>query len=204
MDGQGVRDPAWKGCATGTWLWPLPTSCCDGSDGTICPVCEQITLKTKSRDKRGLTATLLRRHSWHAPSFRIRAALSRCTHDNGPVRRRLGRRIGATSLPSLTENTPWVAKLGEFGSALYAVAADSVEISVASDDATVALVDVEDEVSFLMGTGLAFRSGSGPWLPWVPFGAWPAWWFGAGTGVWDRCVWWFGVASAAGGCCCPA
>jgi hypothetical protein len=72
-----------------------------------------------------LTATLLRRQSLHAPSFRIKAARSLDCWDKGPVRLLLVRRLLETSVPSLREKIDWCS-VGEV-SELYDVLVVSVE-----------------------------------------------------------------------------
>ncbi len=93
-----------------------------------------------------LTATLRRRQSAHAPSFRIKAARSLDCWDRGPVRLLLVRRVLETSAPSLTEKMDW-CRLGEV-SALYDVLLVSAEAMVA----VVAWVET-DEVVSLRGGG---------------------------------------------------
>ncbi len=101
------------------------------------------------------TATRLLRQSIQAPSFRIKAALSRWTAERGPVRLLVARRFATTSAPSLTEKTAWLGKVGDAWR-LYPVAAvslerlDALEAMVARV-AMVAVVEVDEMVSFLIG-----------------------------------------------------
>lgn len=65
------------------------------------------------KEKAGLTATRLLRHSWQAPTFRITAAFCRCSGVSGPVRLLLARLGPGTFALPLTENTPWEIFVGE-------------------------------------------------------------------------------------------
>lgn len=85
-----------------------------------------------------------------------------------------------TLLPSLAENTPCVANVGE-ASTLYGVAAVSVETRVARV-AMVAVVDVDELVSFR--TGGEALSG---WRTWCSGVVFPARWWPWCSGLADRC-----------------